>query len=281
MFYISLPFFYENYKFNNFFKNYVNQEIKKTSSKLIDKFNIAYVHGSFPWSLWSGYNTCQGPAVYTSQMLPHITTSQSIIRLDCSNIFLQQQDFYDIHQNAILKTIIMNNHAYEISSFNLMKYISEQNINSNFIISNNAFSSYKLNESNLNLLCEQSNIDLINIGTDLSIDLSKIKHKQKIEIDITSCNICPYEKYQQCKINEQKSNYNFSQYSILQSCSYKKELINYYDLIQFYYKQGIQYFKINSYTTDLQQFNINIIKSFIKPEYQGECIDEYYKYINK
>lgn len=38
-------------------------------SHLITKFNIEYVHGAFPWSLWNGgVNSHTGEAVLTPEM---------------------------------------------------------------------------------------------------------------------------------------------------------------------------------------------------------------------
>jgi hypothetical protein len=54
MFYISLPYLCKNYKFNWFFKEYVEDCSKTSNSKLIAPFNIEYVYGSFPWSFWNG-----------------------------------------------------------------------------------------------------------------------------------------------------------------------------------------------------------------------------------
>ena len=56
---------------------------------------------------------------------------------------------------------------------------------------------------------------------------------------------------------------------------------NYYSEILPLYKKGIKHFKITTATSNLNDFNINIIKSFIKPEFQGECIDEYYRSVAK
>jgi hypothetical protein len=63
------------------------------------------------------------------------------------------------------------------------------------------------------------------------------------------------------------------------NCPCENKIVNYYQELIDFYKQGVKHFKITTNSSDLNTFNINIIKSFIKPEYWGECINEYYKTI--
>ena len=94
MFYISLPYFYENFKFNQFFKNYVENSIKSKSDKLVAKFNIEYAYGSFPWSYWNGgINNHQGAAVLVRDMQSITTQTLIPLRIDASTIYLKDTDF--------------------------------------------------------------------------------------------------------------------------------------------------------------------------------------------
>ena len=125
-------------------------------------------------------------------------------------------------------------------------------------------------------------IDLINIGYKTeNINLSEIIDKNKLEISIGICQNCSTEQYLACSQNEQKNIYNFSKQSLFFSCPSEYKSINYYEEIKPYLKQGIKHFKLITSPKNLQEFNINIIKSFVKPEYQGECINGYYQTISK
>lgn len=278
MFYISLPFFYENYQFNNFFKEYVSNN----QSKLITKFNIEYVYGAFPWSLWNGgNNTHTGKIMLTKEMINFCNILNTPLRIDASNINLINTDYYDIHENAILKIINGINTSYEISIIELMNYISQYNLNNKFVISNNAQIIHPFNEEIINTFINQSSIDLVNIGYNLNYDTSLISNISKLEISIGYCGNCSSQKQLSCSLNEQSNIYNYSGKSNFINCSYQNKIENYYQILLPFYKQGIKHFKITTGLNDLKQFNLSIIKSFIKPEFQGECMREYYKTIIK
>ena len=279
MFYISLPYFYENFKFNQFFKNYIENSIKSKNNKLITKFNIEYTYGSFPWSYWNGgINNHQGAAVLVRDMQSIILQTSIPLRIDASNIYIKNTDYYDIHENSILRLVNGTNTIYEISNIGLMEYIAKENLNNKFIISNNAQLLHGFDSEILNIFQEQNNIEFINIGYNLNnIDFSQIKDKSKIEISIGYCQNCSLETNLQCINNEQKNIYDFSSCSLFINCPFEYKPIDYYKDIEPYLKQGIKHFKITTGPKNLKDFNINIIKSFVKPEYQGECIDEYYR----
>lgn len=283
MFYISLPYFYENYEFNSFFKEYIEHCRNNKINKLVANFNIEYAYGSFPWSYWNGgINNHRSFAVLANDIQHLLTQTNIPIRIDASNIYITKTDFYDTHENTILKIANGTNTTYEISDLGLMSYISERNLNNKFIISNNAQLLHPFDIDILNVFQERPEIDFINIGYNLSdINFSQIKDKNKLEISIGYCQNCLTEKCLQCSNNESKNIYNFSKMSFFINCPEEYKIFNYYNEIQSYLKCGIKHFKIITSPNNLTEFNINIIKSFIKPEYQGECINEYYKRIFK
>ena len=283
MFYISLPYFYENFKFNQYFKQYVNHCNQSNNDKLIAKFNIEHAYGSFSWSYWNGgINNHQGQAILNADIKSIFTQTLTPIRIDASNINLVEYNYLDTHENIILNCANGTNTIYEISDTNLMGYISEHNLNNKFVISNNAQLIYPFNDEIINVFQEQETIDLINIGYKIeNINLSQIKDKNKLEISIGICQNCSAQRYLECSNDEQKNIYNFSQQSLFLSCPLENKPINYYKEIESYLKQGIKHFKLTTSPKNLQNFNINIIKSFVKPEYQGECIDGYYREISK
>ena len=283
MFYISLPYFYENYKFNNFFNNYVDNSNKNQKEfKLVDNFTVEYVYGAFPWSLWNGgVNSHVGKAVLSQEIEQIINAINTPIRFDASNILLKEEDYLDIHENAILKISNGSNNIYEISNFNLMDYISKMYLNNKFIISNNLQITTDLNEDLINTLINNDNIDLINLGYHLIYDISKINNKDKIECMIGYCYNCSNKQNLICNFQEQQNIYNFSGNSLFINCSSCNKNVDYYQQILPMYHKGIKHFKIMTSVSNLDDFNINIIKSFIKPEFQGECISEYYRAIAK
>lgn len=279
MFYISLPFFYKNQKFNHFFSSYISNPLNK--HKLVSRFAIEYTYGSFPWSYWNGHiNNHQGPAITASEMKRLLLNYEIPLRLDASNVNITQNDYFDIHENSILNIINGTNSVYEISNTDLMSYIAQHNINNKFIISNNANLIYPLNTEIINVFQEQSNIDLINIGYNINndkINLLNINNLNKIEISIGHCKNCTLDQQEKCALNEQQNIYNFSKVTLFANCPNGYNPNNYFNEIKPYLNQGITHFKIVTKICNLNTFNTNIIKSFIKPEYIGECLDEYYK----
>lgn len=283
MFYISLPYFYENQKFNNFFKEYVNRQNSSKESTLVTKFNIEYAHGAFPWSYWNGgINNHQGVAILSKEMQSTIDQSAIPIRIDASSVYIKNSDYFDIHENAILQVANGTNTIYEVSDMNLMSYIADRNLNNRFIISNNAQLIHEFSPDIINIFQEQNEIELVNIGYNISqLNLTEINKKNKLEVSIGYCQQCSPQKCLECTNEEQKNIYNFSQQSFFLDCPYEHKVTNYYHEIQPYLNQGIQHFKLITNPKNLKDFNIKIIKSFVKTEYQGDCIDEYYRKISR
>lgn len=278
MFYISLPNFYSNYSFNNFFKRYISNP--NNSKKLIAKFQIEYVYGAFPWSYWNGgHNTHIGQAVLTPQMNDIITHSASPVRLDYSNIYIKEHDLYDVHENATLKQLFDTGGIYEISNEILMNYITTQNKNMKYIISNNSQILNLFSEQSINNYILNDQIELINIDNISELNLDEIINKNKIEININDCQQCDNIQKLQCNLSEHTNIYNLSSKTIYPTCSQSCTIIDFYDELKPYLKKGIVHFKINTNKYNLQDFNFKIITSFIKPEYVGECLIKYYESI--
>lgn len=282
MFYISLPYFYENYQFNQFFKNYIEDCRNNKLDKLVADFNIEYAYGSFPWSYWNGgINNHRGSAVLANEIHSFFIQTNIPIRIDISNTYLEEINYYDVHENAILRIANGTNTVYEISDLNLMSYISERNLNNKFIISNNAQLLHPFDTNILNVFQERPEIDFINVGYNIDVDITQIQDKNKLEVSIGYCQSCSAEKCLHCIDEEQKNIYNFSKTSFFINCPNGCKYIDYYDKIKLYLKQGIKHFKIITEPNNLTAFNISVIKSFVKPEYQGECINEYLRQISK
>lgn len=277
MFFISLPCFYPNYKFNNFFKKY----IINNPDKIITEFRIEYFYGSMPWSYWNGHiNNHTGKAALYPEMSYLFRMAEAGVRIDWSNCFLTENDFNDVHENATLKLLAESSNVCEISDLKLLTYIANVDINMKFIISNNSQILHPFSNDLINLLADQEYIELITVNNIQDFDLNNLP-KKKIEIPIGGCTKCDLNQQLHCSRLEQASIYSFSNNSSIQNCNSSAPISNYYEAIKPYLNQGFTHFKITTNTSDLNNFNMIIINSFIKPEYIGECINEYYKSLNE
>lgn len=272
MFYISLPYFYENKKFNDFFKDY----IQDCPDAIIDKFSIEYCYGAFPWSLWNGgINNHKGEAVLMPEMESVFNTTNSAMRIDCSNYLLQPMDYFDIHENAILKLLSNTGGVCEISDLQLMDYVNNFDKNIRFIISNNAQLTHLFSEEILNAFAEQDNIEFITVNNIEAFNTANL-NKKKIELSIGQCLNCSHEQFLTCCQAENNSIYNFSGLSAFHNCAKAIPISNYYLLLKPWYQKGFTHFKIMPpMNLLLEEFNQILITSFIKPEYIGECLIEY------
>ena len=152
MFYISLPYFYNNFRFNEYFKNYIEDSLRSKSNKLVANFNIEYAYGAFPWSYWNGgINNHSGNAVLTPDMKNIFAQTNIPLRLDMSNIYLVQEDYFDVHGNSILNMANGTNIVYEISNTNFMNYLTGKTLNNRFVISNNAELIHQFNSEIINI----------------------------------------------------------------------------------------------------------------------------------
>lgn len=213
----------------------------------------------------------------TPEMQKFITDFTNLIRLDESNIYLKEKDYDDIHENMILNLVLNTGAVCEISNLEVMNYILSQYPYTNFVISNNAQILNLFNEEQINELSDNKNIQLISVSNLEDFDLSLIKNKTKIEVIIDDCQNCSCISRLQCNTFEHMNIYNFSEKTIYPKCLKSTVINNYYEKLKPYLQLGIRHFKINTNENNLQNFNIKIIQSFIKPEYIGECLSEYIK----
>lgn len=272
MIYISLPNFYQNMKFYNFFKVY----LINNKEKLVTNCVIDYCYGSFPWCYWNGgHNNHLGKAILSPEMNYIIDCSTNRIRLDCSNLCLKDKDFYDVHQNAALQVLFNTGGICEISNLSLQKYIQSKNPYMKFALSNNYWLVNNFTQTEFDKLYQDESIELINLDNTKSITLLD---RKKIELNINSCIFCDSSKKDQCILLEQKNIYNYSDNTSYLNCKNSKMILNYWERIKPLYQEGFSHFKINFNGLSLEQFNSIIIQSFIKPEYIGECLLEYQKF---
>lgn len=272
--YISLPDFYWNKEFNNFFSVYVNLN----KDKLKTDISIEYFYGSFPWSLWNGgYNSNSGAAVLYDEMQRIFSNLNRPVILDCSNINLTDNDLYDRHMNTILSLADNGSNMIEFSDFKVFDYITNLYSNYHFVLSRGAELFNDFDSDIINLILENDKINLIN----LNLPIENIQNKNKIELMIGNCcQYCSNKQQLDCIYKEQCNQYNFSEYTNYVNCINSIPNFNYLDQIQHYNKMGYTHFKIMPQQdyTKLQYFNLTLIKNFIKEEYQIDCIKEYLNY---
>lgn len=275
MIYISLPHMYENLKFNNFLKKQV-LENKQNKTILNIPFDIEMAYGSFPFSYWNGdlnnnYNKDKFPLYYDIDALFYETAIP--VRLDCSNVLLEEKDLNDIHENVILNLGNNCGNYIEISSLSILNYIKEKYNNYDFILSKNADLIHPFTAEIINTFLEQNLFYLISLPDRLKNDLDTLKNinnKNKIEITIgNKCKCNDNNKILSCIMNEQNNQIKYSGLT-----NYNCEYINTYnniDLLQeisFFQKLGFSHFRIDSPPyTKIKNFQLYLIQNLIQSNY--------------
>lgn len=276
MVYLNLPLLYDNFEFNRIFSKYVIEN----GYALKIPFQIESTYGSFPYCCWNGdLNSTYGNNILYPEIEKLILDyRESVIRLDFSNIFLNNNDFYNIHENTILKLLESNGTIIELSNLELFNYINSKYKGYDFVLSNNANLIHPLTEDIINIFMEQNEFILISLNHCDNLDLTKIKNKNKLEILINNeCLNCSLETQLKCKLLEQNNQISFSSKSVHYQCpkkindyENKNHLINEIDN---YLKMGFSHFKIGyPQLNNIKQFNRYLIYNLIQEEYQNDCL---------
>lgn len=274
MIYLSLPLLQDNFYFNNAFQDF----ILKFPDKLIMPLQIESIYGAFPYSLWNGgKNSNYGKDLLYKELSDYISKEDSVIRLDCSNIHLNDIDLYDRHQNIILSLLESHGYIIDIADLSIYNYIEENYKNFNYTLSNNANLIHPLNEELINGFLNNEKFLMITLNNLNNINLNQIHQKSKLELLISnSCHNCSNNIYYQCLSQEQNNQINFSSKSIFQNCPYKENFYNTKLLINEineYRLLGINHFKIATPDIkDINQFNRYIILNLVKPEEVNFCL---------
>lgn len=273
MIYFSLPFFATNIIFNNYICYFLKNNPEARRFK--DSF-IMGNHGNFNFTYWNGdVNNNYGEIALYEDIFFINSAYKNSIRLNCSNIFLEQNDIFDTHINIIFELLKNSGNYIEISDLKLFEKISQQYPGFNFIFSENADLINPFTLDILNIIIKQNVFDFITLPKRLSNDenfISKLSNKDKYEIIVCDkCFSCSENKKQECSAEEQKYQINFSSKSVYQGCSLTKiyqtveEDINY---INSFIKKGFKYFKIDTCPyKDFTNFNNYLMELLIKPEY--------------
>lgn len=274
MFYLSLPYMYENRVFNKFFASYCN----KFPEKLKTELKVESFYGSLPWSIWNGGTNSNIENQLTYNQIQDFINTECFgglpIVLDCSNQLINESEFYNRYQNLILQLAQDTSIYIEVSNIKLYEYIKTKYENYRFIISDKINNVVKLNEQAFNLFKSQK--DIIRIILPKEYDITQLSSKAFYSVIIgENVNICD-----NCKMIEQNNQIDFSEKSQFINCRTcpNKNSLNYFEEIEQYLKQGITHFKISDIHGEysLSQFNLNLILNFIKPEYIRDFYDNLY-----
>lgn len=282
MIYLSIPGLYNNFTFNNILKK---QSILNRRDKtiFIKPIEIEMSYGSFPFSYWNGdinnnYN------LYHLDLYDNITNFfQKVrlpVRLDCSNILLNEEDLFDVHQNIILELGNNSNNYVEISSLSVLDFIREKYSNYEFIFSKRADLISPLTIDIINTIIEQNLFYLISLPDRLKNnfeELKNIQNKNKIEITIGNKCLCNNTAYaHDCCLQEQQNQINYSSYTKYE-CRDINQYSNNFELleeIEKYQDLGFSHFKIDSPPLYMnEQFKMYLIHNLIQPEHQLYFLD--------
>ena len=263
MIYFTLQNFYENQKLNNILFIIHQQFINSFKAPI----KFIYTAGSFPYTYWNGginNNFGIGNNTYDT-VIKYYQTNLLPLRINCSNINLNKEDFNDTIMNVILDLLNNSSNAIELSNLELYEYLYNKYPNFHYILSNNFNLINPLTPELINKLNEISDFYFIQIPLNKVKDfdyLKAIKNKKNIELPIGDiCGNC--SNLDQCNIQEQIAQYNYSDSFTKMNCSKclgLNSIISLEDIQKNYVPLGFHNFILPDY---YDSKNNNMIKFFI------------------
>ena len=263
MIYFTLQNFYENQKLNNILFIIHQQFINSFKAPI----KFIYTAGSFPYTYWNGginNNFGIGNNTYDT-VIKYYQTNLLPLRINCSNINLNKEDFNDTIMNVILDLLNNSSNAIELSNLELYEYLYNKYPNFHYILSNNFNLINPLTPELINKLNEISDFYFIQIPLNKVKDfdyLKAIKNKKNIELPIGDiCGNC--SNLDQCNIQEQIAQYNYSDSFTKMNCSKclgLNGIISLEDIQKNYVSLGFHNFILRDY---YDSKNNNMIKFFI------------------
>lgn len=263
MIYFTLQNFYENQKLNNILFIIHQQFINSFKAPI----KFIYTAGSFPYIYWNGginNNFGIGNNTYDT-VIKYYQTNLLPLRINCSNINLNKEDFNDTIMNVILDLLNNSSNAIELSNLELYEYLYNKYPNFHYILSNNFNLINPLTPELINKLNEISDFYFIQIPLNKVKDfdyLKAIKNKKNIELPIGDiCGNC--SNLDQCNIQEQIAQYNYSDSFTKMNCSKclgLNGIISLEDIQKNYVPLGFHNFILPDY---YDSKNNNMIKFFI------------------
>ena len=263
MIYFTLQNFYENQKLNNILFIIHQQFIDSFKAPI----KFIYTAGSFPYTYWNGginNNFGIGNNTYDT-VIKYYQTNLLPLRINCSNINLNKEDFNDTIMNVILDLLNNSSNAIELSNLELYEYLYNKYPNFHYILSNNFNLINPLTPELINKLNEICDFYFIQIPLNKIKDfnyLKAIKNKKNIELPIGDiCGNC--SNLDQCNIQEQIAQYNYSDSFTKMNCSKclgLNGIISLEDIQKNYVPLGFHNFILPDY---YDSKNNNMIKFFI------------------
>ena len=263
MIYFTLQNFYENQKLNNILFIIHQQFIDSFKAPI----KFIYTAGSFPYTYWNGginNNFGIGNNTYDT-VIKYYQFYLFLLRFNCSNIKLINEDFIDTIMNVILDLLNNSSNAIELSNLELYEYLYNKYPNFHYILSNNFNLINPLTPELINKLNEISDFYFIQIPLNKVKDfdyLKAIKNKKNIELPIGDiCGNC--SNLDQCNIQEQIAQYNYSDSFTKMNCSKclgLNGIISLEDIQKNYVPLGFHNFILPDY---YDSKNNNMIKFFI------------------
>ena len=219
-----LNFTLSNYLNGSIVNNIILILVKKYHHFLRTQVHLNQIGGSLPFDTWNGgFNINQDNNIILSPNFSKIIeiSKNASLRLNCSNIFLTENDFKDNYHEVLLKSLDNGSTAIQITSLKGMEYLKNNYNFTKYILSENAVCLQPYTPDVINLLLQNTEFDLIQIPNIYREDfefLSKIEDPSRIEICINP--ICPIycQNYFACIYQENEAQINFSNYSNFQNC---------------------------------------------------------------
>ena len=277
----TLSNFYNNFTFFSFmdFLIHGRKEIFKE-----ENIAFSYFEGNFPYCYWNGgYNNNYGKGAFYQDILEKVHLTTVPLRLNCSNVLLEDFDFNNVFGNLILSLSDTGSNIIEISNLKLMEYIKDKHPNYNYIFSKEAFLINELTPEIVNCITKNDKILLVSLPefyNDNIEFLNSLEDKSKIEITLNPrCDINCTNFYN-CHLNVHKTQIDYSGQDVFQLCQKNKRLqdsfiLDFNEIKEKYQKLGINNFYINDNYHNENDYASFFISNFIKQEYQISIYKEF------
>ena len=218
-----LPDYYYNFKIINFLV-----DLSQNPEFFRQPVHFSAASGQFPFSIWNGqYNIIQG-TTYGGKYFPvkrdyECYKNLSIpIRLNCSNVCLEEDMFTDEHMNVILKCNDNMSNFIELSNLNLLDYIQAHYKYYRFVFSDNADLLYPFTPELIDKIISFDKFEKIKLPIRFNKDFDTLKvfqNKNKLELTVNS--LCPIDcpSFANCHIKNDEAQTNFSELNVFNNCA--------------------------------------------------------------
>ena len=254
-----------------------------------EKININQIECAFPFDSWNGgCNLNQNTNILLNYELDTLLFNFRIksMRYNCSNLFLETNDFEDNYHKILLPKLDNGATAILISNLKLYEYLKQHYNFSKFILSSNAAELIQYTPEVINAIIEHEDFQLIQIPNKLRKDftfLSQIKYPEKLEICINPICSPTCQNTSNCLISENNSIISFCENDIYNNCqkiqSYCKNrnILSIKDLLEKYVPLGINHFNFAICPSNqLHEYGILLIQYFFNVENNEELLKDPY-----